>query len=154
VDLDPHVQQLSTRLAAAAPDEASAATVSRLLTSLEPAVHLLVIDVLGLAALELSDRLPSGHVELRLAGRDVELLYVDDAPADDAPSRTGDDDGAAARITLRLPESLKTEVENAAAVVGQSTNTWLVQAVRLALEGRSPRRRANTGRHFSGYATS
>jgi hypothetical protein len=154
MDLTPHVQQLSARLEAAAPDEATAATVHRLLASLEPALQLQVMDVLGVAALELSDQVPQGHVELRLAGRDVHLLYVEDATVADPTPTPSDDDGSAARITLRLPEALKTGVEQAAARTGQSTNAWLVQAIRSALEGRTSRRRTVTGNHFSGYASS
>jgi len=43
-----------------------------------------VLDLLGQAALELSAKLPSGHVEVRLAGQEPELVFVDDAPADTA----------------------------------------------------------------------
>lgn len=157
MELAPHVQQLSSRLEAAAPDEATAAAVHRLLASLEPALQLQTLDILGVAALELSDQLPGGHVELRLAGRDVQMLYVEDA--DDSgtpePPRAADDDGSAARITLRLPEALKSGVEAAAARTGQSTNAWLVQAVRQALEGgRGPGRRRPSGNRFSGYVSS
>jgi len=152
MDLTPHVQQLAVRLEAAAPDEATAAVVHRLLASLEPALQLQVMDVLGVAALELSDQVPQGHVELRLAGRDVQLLYVDDPSAQEQSQLTIDDDGSAARITLRLPEALKTGVEQAAAATAQSTNAWLVQAIRAALQGRTSRKRTVTGNHFSGYA--
>jgi predicted HicB family RNase H-like nuclease len=154
VDLTPHVQQLSSRLEAAAPDEATEAVVHRLIASLEPALQLQVLDILGVAALELSDQLPEGHVELRLAGQDAQLLYVEDTSASTAP-RPPDDDGSAARITLRLPEALKGGVEAAAARTGQSTNAWLVQAVRQALEGgRGPGRPSRSGTRFSGYASS
>jgi hypothetical protein len=154
VDLTPHVQQLSARLEAAAPDEASAAAVQRLLAQLEPALQLQVMDVLGVASLELSDQLPQGHVELRLAGRDVQLIYVEDSPAEQPMPPGLDDDGSAARVTLRLPEALKTAVERAAASTGQSTNAWLVQVVRQALEGRTSRKRNVIGNQFSGYASS
>lgn len=157
MDLAPHVQQLSSRLEAAAPDEATAAVVHRLLASLEPALQLQAMDILGVAALELSDQLPGGHVEMRLAGRDVQMLYVEDADEAAAaePPRALDDDGSAARITLRLPEALKGAVETAAAHSGQSTNAWLVQAVRQALEGgRSQGRRRPSGNRFSGYVSS
>jgi len=154
MELTPHVQQLAGRLVAAAPDEASAAAVQRLLASLEPALQLQVMDILGVAALEVTEQLPGGHIELRLAGRDVQLLYV---PASEAPEQSSpppDDDGSAARITLRLPESLKAAVEDAATVAGMSTNSWLVNAIRRAIEpsGPGPRWRSG-GHHFSGYAS-
>ena len=37
-----------------------------------------------------------------------------------------------ARITLRLPESVKAKAEDAAAASGASLNTWLVSVVRAA----------------------
>ena len=40
-----------------------------------------------------------------------------------------------ARITLRIPEALKTRAEEFAAGRGQSLNTWLVNAVRTATVG-------------------
>ncbi|MGV3564966.1 MAG: toxin-antitoxin system HicB family antitoxin, partial [Nocardioides sp.] len=43
-----------------------------------------------------------------------------------------EDDATVARITLRLPESLKQRAEDAAAGARTSLNTWLVQAVRSA----------------------
>ena len=39
------------------------------------------------------------------------------------------EDGLTARITLRLPDSLKTSVEGAAAKEGVSVNTWIVKAL-------------------------
>ena len=154
MDLTPHVEALASRLVAAAPDEATAASVQRLLASLEPALQLQVMDILGVAALEMTEQLPSGHVELRLAGRDVQLVYVEHQSAPEV-TPPADDDGSAARITLRLPESLKTAVEDAATVAGMSTNSWLVTAIRRAIEPASaaPRWRSS-GHHFSGYASS
>ncbi|MFZ0322879.1 MAG: hypothetical protein WAN48_01980, partial [Actinomycetes bacterium] len=143
-----------TSLDANVGDEASAAVADRLVTALEPALQLQLLDLLGLAALELSDQLPSGHAELRVAGRDARLVFVDDpggpraeaAPTDDTAS-----DASTARLTLRMPESLKTAVEQAADAAGQSTNAWLVLAVRRALD--SPKRRKRPiGNRLSGYA--
>ena len=42
------------------------------------------------------------------------------------------DDGNLARITLRIPESVKAKAEERAAEAGQSLNTWLVNVVRAA----------------------
>ena len=44
------------------------------------------------------------------------------------------DEGATARINLRLPEHLKTRVDEAAASEGLSINTWLVRSLSVALE--------------------
>ncbi len=56
-----------------------------------------------------------------------------------------------ARITLRLPEKLKTQAEDAAAREGVSTNTWLARAVAQAVGKRAP---ARAGRRVTGYAQS
>src|SRR6185312_13092038 len=85
-------------------------------------LRLKVFDLLGQAALELSSKLPSGHVEVRLAGQEPELVFVDDAPAEGAG--VGSED-LSARITLRLPDSLKASVEKAAEREGISANAWL-----------------------------
>jgi predicted transcriptional regulator len=39
-----------------------------------------------------------------------------------------------ARVSLRLPESVKARVEEVAAVSGQSVNAWLVRAVMQMLD--------------------
>ena len=56
-----------------------------------------------------------------------------------------------ARITLRLPETLKTQAEDAAAREGVSTNTWLARAVAQAVGKRAPKR---AGSRVTGYAQS
>lgn len=81
-----------------------------------------------------------------MAGRDPELVYIDDADA--SPPETADE-ALNARITLRLPESLKTRLEAAAAAHRVSANTWLVQALTRAVE---PRSTVSRGRHrLTGY---
>ena len=48
--------------------------------------------------------------------------------------RRGDDGDASARISLRLSEALKSEIDPAAARDGVSVNTWLVRAASAALQ--------------------
>jgi predicted HicB family RNase H-like nuclease len=62
------------------------------------------------------------------------------------------DEASSARITLRLPESLKSRLEAAAAASGLSVNTWLVQALTRAVEPRP----ASGGhrRRLTGYGRS
>jgi hypothetical protein len=147
MDLTPHVASLRIRLEAAVSDEASAATAERLLAALEPALALELLDLLSLAALELSGQLPTGRVELRLAGRDAELTYVDEPATPASP----EDDSGAARLTVRMPDSLKTAVETAAANERISTNAWLVNAARRALSPATGRRRP-PGHRLTGFA--
>jgi hypothetical protein len=104
-----------------------------------------LLETLGEAALEISEQLPDGHVEVRLAGPDPQLVYVGGEPAE-APA-LGAEDGLTARITLRLPEGLKRDLEAAAAREGVSLNTWLIRA--LARSTAPPARR--TGNRLTGY---
>jgi hypothetical protein len=84
------------------------------------------------------------------AGREPELVFVDEASgADDVPT-PGDD--LSARITLRLPETLKVSVEAAAGQEGVSTNAWIVRALSRALDRRSGGGR--TGNRLQGFAQS
>jgi hypothetical protein len=129
-------------------DERSAQIARRLTDALSSSLRLKVLDLLGQAALELSSKLPSGHVEVRLAGQEPELVFVDDATAD-AAGTVGEE--LSARITLRLPESLKTSVERAADREGISTNAWLIRAIARATESRPTH---VTGKRLSGYAQS
>src|SRR5213596_1962557 len=88
-------------------DEETAETASRLVVTLQASLGLRLLDALSEAALELTEKLPAGQVEVRLTGPDPELVYVSEEP--EAPV-AGAEDGQTARITLRLPEALKTAV--------------------------------------------
>jgi hypothetical protein len=129
-------------------DERSAQIARRLTDALGSSLRLKVLDLLGQAALELSSKLPSGHVEVRLAGQEPELVFVDDTPAE-AAGAAGEE--LSARITLRLPESLKASVERAADREGISTNAWLIRAIARATESRPAH---VSGKRLTGYAQS
>ena len=132
--------------AAAAGDEQVAGAAARLVAVLDPALRLRLLDLLGEAARELGDRLPEGRVEVRLAGPDPELVYVEDAPAAAPPP----EDAFSARITLRLPDGLKAGIEAAAARQGVSVNSWIVGALGRAVEPR----RGRVGNRLTGYGQS
>jgi hypothetical protein len=136
---------------AAGPEGRAAA--DRILLALEPAIRLTVMEVLAQAAAEITADLPVGVVEVRLRGRDPELVVDVPAappapsppsppPAPPAPepvdtgSEPGDDEGIA-RITLRLPESVKLRAEDLAARSGHSLNAWIVNALRAATTQRA-----------------
>src|SRR5262245_45546770 len=108
MELSRHVEAIQTDLAAAAAlgDESSAEAARRLGQALESSLHLRLLDLFTEVAVGLTAQLPSGHVEVRLAGRDPELVFVDDEPAEAATATAADGDGMTARITLRLPEGL------------------------------------------------
>jgi HicB family len=136
MQLDGYVQALRQDLAhvAAVGDEATARTAEALAAALEPAIGRRLQEALAEAALELSAQLKEGRVEVRIAGRDPELVYIDDAPVGPVEA----EEAHTARITLRLPESLKSRMEAAATAASMSVNTWLVQTLARTLEPRPP----------------
>jgi hypothetical protein len=114
------------------------ATAERLLLALDPALRLTLMDALSQAATEIGAALPGVTVGVRLQGREP-VFVVEGAPAAASPveDAAAFDDSAGdgeplARITLRIPEAVKTRAEAAAARRGQSLNTWLVAAARAA----------------------
>jgi hypothetical protein len=148
MDLTPHVTNLGREFAtlAEAGGEQSRALVERLSGSLESSIRMTLLDALSAAADEISRDLAPGSVELRLRGRDPSFVVafppsetLEPATLDAASSEGGDgllfaEDSPAARINVRLPEQLKTAVEEAAAKEGRSVNAWLVRAAAGALE--------------------
>jgi predicted NBD/HSP70 family sugar kinase len=148
MQLDSHVQAIQQELAAAAArgDEEAAEIARRMAEALAATLHLHLLDLLGEAALEIGGQLESGRVEVRLAGRDPELVVIGDEVPD---AQVGAGEEFSGRITLRLPESLKSGIEAAAAHEGVSTNAWLVRTIARTLDQRSSKR----SRHrMQGYA--
>jgi hypothetical protein len=130
---------------AALGDEKTSRAADLLSVAIEASLGRRIQDALAEAALELNDQLDSAHVELRIAGRDLQLVLV----REDGTAPEQADEAFSARITLRLPESLKQRVETAATREGASVNTWLVQALQRAVE---PRRSAAGSRNrLTGY---
>jgi hypothetical protein len=152
MEMAPHIEALRNDLAemAALGDEATTQAAQRLGVALRSSAGLRILDALTEAALELSGQLPSGHVEVRLSGQDPQLIYVEDqgaAPASDP------DESVTARITLRLPESLKATIEIVAGREGLSLNTWLIRAIARAVSTQ-PSRPRRAGNRLSGYGRS
>jgi HicB family len=155
MDLAPYLDILRRDLAATAapggPDVARAADL--LISALDASVRLCLLEVLSQAADEITTKLSAATVEVRLRGGKADFVVtptdVTPAPATTPPEPSGD----VARITLRLPESLKDTVERAAAAEGVSVNTWLVRAVQAAAQGgpSTPPTRGTTGRRITGF---
>jgi HicB family len=150
MEVDGYVQAVSEDLArvAAVGDESTARAADLLAVALESSLARRLQEALAEAALELSAQLDQGHVELRVAGGDLELVHIDDV--EPAPAEAADE-VFTARITLRLPESLKSRLEATAATHGVSVNTWLVQALNRALE---PRPSTGGSHRLTGYGRS
>ena len=133
---------------AALGDESTTRAADLLSVALEASLGRRIQDVLAEAALELNDQLDSAHVEVRIAGRDLQLVVVQEGGSVPEPV----DEAFSARITLRLPDSLKQRIESAANRDGASVNTWLVQALQRSLE---PRRSMSGSRNrLTGYGRS
>ena len=175
MDLRPYVDSIQRQLAMAADaggDEARA-LAERLTGPLDAAVQLTLQEVLAAAADEITCELAPGSVELRLRAQGPEFVVTPpggqsngegdeagnrDAPAmwEVAPGSFEGDEGAMARINLRLPDQLKGRVEQAASTEGLSVNAWLVRAAAAALEQASPgrphaRRAPRGGQHYVGW---
>jgi hypothetical protein len=142
MDITPYVDSLRRDLLAAAEaagPEAHAAA-ERLSFALDPAARLALMEAISQAATEITAEMPTGSVDVRLDGR--ELAFVVDTPAaaptpptpptSPPPGAEDEEEGGIARITLRLPESVKAKAEEFAARSGHSLNTWLVNVVRQA----------------------
>jgi HicB family len=137
-----YVQAISEDLEriAAVGDETTARVGELLAGALEPSLGRRLQEALSEAAFELSRQLPEGRIEVRVAGGDPEMVYVADEPP--AAATDGGDEALSARITLRLSESLKSRVEDAAASGGLSLNTWIVRTLARAVESRPIETRA------------
>lgn len=162
MDITPFVDSLRQDLSRAA--EVGGAEMrgaaDRLLVSLEPAVRLTLMEALSQAAAEISAEANGIAVEVRLSGRDPTFALLSNPSRPTANEGTGDtldaDDGeGVARITLRLPEALKTRAEGQAARAGQSLNSWLVSAARVAAENEHSsrhERRHHSSKRVQGWA--
>ena len=138
MDLTPYLDRLRADLVqtAAAGDDQVRAGADRLTAALEPALRLSAMEILSEAAAEITSSMRTGSVEARLTGREIDFV-VDQPTSEAAPSPTAPEDaeadeGELARITVRLPESIKARAEELAAKAGGSLNTWIVNALRNA----------------------
>lgn len=143
------LDDLESLVALARGEEAVAEAARRLSRALAASAATRLLDVMTHAALALSERLPSGHVEVRLVAQDPEFVYVEDEPGvPHAPA----DDPTTARITLRLSQRLKDEIEGAAEREGLSVNTWLIRTLDRAVAG--GRGHQSIGNRLRGFARS
>jgi HicB family len=166
MDLSPYLESLRRDLAASAgpggPEITRAADL--LAGSLEASARLCLLEALSDAAAEVTSKLGAASVEVRLRGREAdlvvtELTHGDLEPPPAVPPPAADGGADVARISLRLPESLKEAVERAAAAEGISVNAWLTRAISAAVHtGPPPPRpprppgRPSVGRRVTGFA--
>ena len=92
--------------------------------SLEPALRLAALTLAEQAAAEITAQLPDHTVDVVVADSQPTLVLRD--AADAVTINTEDCD---ARMTVRLPEELKDDLETAASDLGDSVNTFVVKAL-------------------------
>jgi predicted HicB family RNase H-like nuclease len=154
MELRPLVEGLQSDLEgiAAVGDDAVAEAARRLTSAVGASAGLRLLDALTEAALEVSEQLPSGHVEIRLSGQDPSFVYVEEEG--EAPVPPAGEDALVARISLRLPEGLKLAIEAAANREGISVNAWLVRSLARAVGSSSGRGRPSSGNRLTGFGRS
>ena len=159
MQLQPYVDDVQTQLTAAAGlgDERTRETAAALAAAAAPAVRLAVLQAVSAAADEITavllDAPGSPTVSARLDGEDVRV-EVQRAPVAEPQLEQAaavDDGDTSARISLRLPESLKGQVEVAARASGVSVNSWLVRAASAALRGPATSTAPTSGHRLTGW---
>ena len=164
MNLTSYVERLQEQLkvaAGAAGDEARE-LAGRLTASLDSATRLVLLEALSAAADEITRELAPGAVEVRLRGGEPEFV-VDPPPSEEEFSDIGTrgpspamesaetEEGGTARLNLRLPETLKRRIEDAAGAEGLSLNAWLVRAAGSALDTKGGRRSPTGGDRYTGW---
>jgi len=174
MELQVYIDEIHRQLeaAASAGGEEARALAERIMAPLDATIRLSLLDALSAAAQEITCELAPGSVEVRLRGRDPEFVVTPAEPAGaDGADSAGDawvaegvavgalagDEGGMARINLRMPEQLKTRVDQAAAAAGLSVNAWLVRAAATAVDRADPSRRMEHrgpqgAQRFTGWA--
>lgn len=114
---------VTSQVGLAGGDPAVEAAARALREALRPAARQLVADLAEQAAAEVDAQLPYQKVEVVLRGGQPTLVVRPDEEAERRP--VGED--LEARVTLRLPPSLKGAIEEAARSAGESVNTFLVR---------------------------
>lgn len=134
--LEPVLTQIETTIEAQLrlADPAVAEGAAGFMDAFWPAVRSALLEVAQQAAAEIDAQLGDRRVEVRLTDGDPEMV-VTPSLQEEAPV----DEDLEARITLRLPGSLKGIIEDAASTSGDSINSWVVDALR------SRARRSNVG---------
>jgi HicB family len=139
MQLEHHLAQVHDQLAAAAAlgDDRTREVAAALATATASAVRLALLQAITEAADEMTAALldypGSPAVSVHIEGDDIGLDVRASQPATEADDRRREDSDANARISLRLSEALKAEIDAAAEADGVSVNTWLVRAASAAL---------------------
>jgi HicB family len=132
---------VTNQVALAGGDPAVEAAARALREALGPAARQLALELVEQAAAEMDAQLPYRRVEVVLRGGEPTLEVRSGEERERRPA--GEE--YEARITLRLPPSLKSTIEEAARTVGESVNTYVVREL-----SRSTGRPERLGRSLKG----
>lgn len=162
VELTPYVRRLQEQLgiAAGAAGDGARELAATLSAPLDSATRLVLLDALSAAADEITREMAPGTVEVRLRQGEPEFVVVP-PPTEEEFSEVGGplsavdvseaDEGGTARLNLRLPETLKRRIEDAARAEGLSLNAWLVRAAGAALDALGSRHSPSGGDRYTGW---
>ena len=151
-------------------DDRTQEVAHSLTVALDPALRLVALQMLTDTADELNGELDGAHVAVVMDGATPHLLVTQADRSDEreqdhvtGPNRHAEtpvhavpevEEGPEVRTTLRLPESLKQQIDAAARMQGRSVNAWLVEAARGALSEQSSasgsQRPPSTGNDWAG----
>lgn len=149
-------------------DERTQEVAHSLTAALDPALRLVTLQMLADTVDELNGELDGVHVAVVMDGSTPHLLVNQATPLNQDAEAVGvpvqntsqvsqepmAQEGNEVRTTLRLPESLKQQIDAAARMQGRSVNAWLVEAARGALSEQSSasgsRRPPSTGNDGAG----
>ncbi|HSJ70502.1 MAG TPA: toxin-antitoxin system HicB family antitoxin [Acidimicrobiia bacterium] len=128
MDIDSVISQVNAmiygQLRLAADDPAVEAAGEAILTALDPALRQAGMALAEQAAAEVGAQLPDRKVDVVLSEGQPSLIVRDSEQA-----VTVSTDELDARMTVRLPENLKEDIELAAQDLGDSVNTFVVRAL-------------------------
>jgi HicB family len=138
MQLDGYVQQVRDQLTAAAAlgNDDVRQLAATLADAASPAVRLAVLAALAAAADEITAALldsPGAPTVAVHLDTDEVRIAVSGGVTEPVQGPRPEDGDASARISLRLSEPLKSEIDAAAARAEVSVNTWLVRAATTAL---------------------
>lgn len=135
-------EALSRQMALAGDDPAITAASDSLLAALGPAVRQLATSLAEQAAEEVDAQLPGHSVDVVISAGEPSIAVR----PDESVGERFTPEELEARLTLRLPERLKSVVEEAAAEAGDSVNSYVIRT----LSSGTAESRTRVGRRLKG----
>lgn len=128
---------LESQMALAGSDPSLEAAGRAILSAMRPAIKEAALDLAGQAAEEVRAQISGHRVDLTIVDGEPTIRITPDEPTVSPPVEEEFD----ARITLRLPPSVKEIIEQAATESGDSVNSWVVKALAGRVSSSRPLRR-------------